>query len=120
MFFKGDGIVSIRIAATSSDGIIIDQHFGKADKFLIFEIEDNLIKLIEERENTPICGTNGHAEEKVNATVKLIADCEAVFVTKIGMGPALTLQDKGITVYEVSTSINEALERFAKYKKIGK
>jgi nitrogen fixation protein NifX len=120
MFFKGDGIVSIRIAAASSDGVIIDQHFGKADKFLIFEIEDNVTKLIEERQNTPICGTNGHAVEKVNDTVTLISDCEAVFVSKIGMGPALALQDKGITVFEVSISINEALESFAKYKKVGR
>lgn len=112
--------MSIRIAAASSDGVIIDKHFGKADKFLIFEIEDNLIELIEKRENTPICGTNGHAQEKVNDTVGLISDCEAVFVSKIGMGPALTLQDKGIAVFEVSISINEALESFARYKKVGK
>lgn len=120
MFLKGDDIVSIRIAAASSDGLIIDKHFGKADKFLIFEIEDNLIELIEERENAPICGTNGHAVEKVNDTVNLISDCEAVFVSKIGMGPSLALQDKGISVYEVSAPINETLERFAIYKKVGR
>lgn len=107
----------IRIAVASNDGVTIDQHFGKADKFLIFEIEGNLTKLIEERENTPICGTNGHAEEKVNDTVRLISDCEVVFVSKIGMGPALALQDKGIIAYEVSAPIKKALERFVKYKK---
>ena len=112
--------MSVRIAAASSDGITIYQHFGKVDKFLIFEIEGDLIKLIGERDNTPICGANGHAVEKVNDTVNLISDCEAVFVSKIGMGPALALQDKGIAVFEVSIPINEALERFAKYKKIGR
>lgn len=42
-----------------------------------------MTKLIEERETIPICGINGRAAEKVNDTVKLISDCEAVFVSKI-------------------------------------
>lgn len=112
--------MSFKIAVASSDGKIIDEHFGKADRFFIFEIKDNRFELIEERKNIPICGTNGHAEEKVTETVKLISDCEAVFINRIGIGPALALQDKGVNVYEVSITIDEALERFAKYKKIGK
>lgn len=118
MFFKGVGIMSFRIAVASNDGITIDQHFGKADKFLIFQFEGTMIELIEERKNIPICGTNGHSEEKVYETIELISDCEVVFVNRIGIGPALALQEKGIKFYEVSIGINEALERFAKYKKM--
>lgn len=113
---KGGNVLSFRIAVASSDGKIIDQHFGKADKFLILEIEDNDFKLIEERENNPICSEDGHTDEKVNKTVNLISDCKAVFTSKIGMGPALALQDKGIEAYEVSMTINEAVENFIKFK----
>lgn len=109
--------MSFRIAVASSDGKTIDEHFGKADKFLIFDIKDGKCELIEERENTPICGTNGHTQEKVNETIKLISDCQAVFISRIGIGPELALQDKGINVYEVSIAIDKALELFIKYKK---
>ncbi|MDP4177312.1 MAG: NifB/NifX family molybdenum-iron cluster-binding protein [Bacillota bacterium] len=39
-----------RIAAASTDGIHLDQHFGSAGSFLIFEVEkDSSYKIIEER-----------------------------------------------------------------------
>lgn len=48
-FFKGVEIMSFRIAVASNDGITINEHFGKADKFLIFQFEGTMIELIEER-----------------------------------------------------------------------
>lgn len=41
--------MSFRIAVASNDGITINEHFGKADKFLIFQFEGTMIELIEER-----------------------------------------------------------------------
>jgi nitrogen fixation protein NifX len=107
--------MSLRVAVASSDGITVNEHFGKANRFLIFEIKDDSIELIQERKAVQICGTNGHTEEKVDETVKLISDCKVVLVSRIGMGPELALQDKGIKVYEISMEINRALERFAKF-----
>ncbi|WP_272942742.1 NifB/NifX family molybdenum-iron cluster-binding protein [Methanobacterium formicicum] len=44
----------IRVAAASSDGKYVNQHFGKADKFLIFDIKDNgEHEFIELRETAP-------------------------------------------------------------------
>jgi Uncharacterized conserved protein len=105
----------LRVAVASSDGITVNEHFGKASRYLIFDIKYDLIELIEERKTIPICGTNGHAEEKIDETIKLISDCKVVLVNKIGMGPELALQRKGIKVFEISMEINKALERFTKF-----
>lgn len=107
--------MSLRVAVASSDGITVNEHFGKASSFFIFDIKYDLIKLIEERKTIPICETNGHAEEKIDKTIKLISDCKVLLVSKIGMGPELALQEKGIKVFEVSMNINKALERFTKF-----
>ena len=43
--------MSIKIAVGSSDGIVIDQHFGSGKKFYIFELlEKGNSKFIETRE----------------------------------------------------------------------
>lgn len=113
--FWGGYMMSLRVAVASSDGITVNEHFGKASRFLIFDIKYDLVELIEERNTIPICRTNGHVEEKIDETIKLISDCEVVLVSKIGMGPELALQGKGIKVFEISMEINKALERFTKF-----
>ncbi len=52
----------MRVAVVSSDGKVINQHFGKAARFLIFEVGDGKTELVESREYTPVCGSgeNGH------------------------------------------------------------
>lgn len=43
--------MSIKIAVGSSDGVVIDQHFGSGKKFYVFELlEGGSIKLIDTRE----------------------------------------------------------------------
>lgn len=78
----------MRVAIVSSDGKVINQHFGKAARFLIFEIGGGKPQFIEERKNIPVCGSaeTGHADEALNRTISLISDCEAVLCARIGGG----------------------------------
>ena len=66
----------MRVAIVSSDGKVINQQFGKASRFLIFEVEDGKIQYIEERKNTPICGSaeTGHADNALSRTIALIPE----------------------------------------------
>ena len=41
--------MSLRVAVASSDGKTVNEHFGQASRFLIFDIKYDLIELIEER-----------------------------------------------------------------------
>nr|WP_279383518.1 NifB/NifX family molybdenum-iron cluster-binding protein [Methanobacterium formicicum] len=55
--------MSIKVAVASSDGKYINQHFGMASQFLIFQLDDNgTHKFLELRENKPACSTEGHSE----------------------------------------------------------
>ena len=47
--------MAIRAAVASSDGKIINKHFGKADYFLIFELRDGEFRYIEKRNTAPCC-----------------------------------------------------------------
>ena len=46
----GNEFVKFRIAVATSDGIVVNQHFGRADKFRIYDInQDNTFHFKEER-----------------------------------------------------------------------
>ena len=87
-----------RIAAVSTDGIHVDEHFGKAKRFLIYEIDDP-VTLVEERPTESLSvGDPNHpfAANKFNRIVSLLADCSKVYVTQIGSTPAEELLKMGI------------------------
>ncbi len=108
----------MRVAVVSSDGKVINQHFGKASRFLIFEVGDGKIQLIEVRENTPLCGSadNGHTDEALDRTISLISDCRAVLCARIGGGAEEELIKNGIRPLEVPFLIHEALKRIENEK----
>lgn len=101
--------MSFKIGIASSDGITVNQHFGTADKFYIYEVNENKPRHLDIRENNPYCLGNVHDAVGVDKTVKLLVDCKYVLVSKIGMGPALTLQDKGVEAVETSEKIDDAI-----------
>ncbi|PWB49684.1 MAG: dinitrogenase iron-molybdenum cofactor biosynthesis protein [Candidatus Methanoperedenaceae archaeon] len=101
----------MRVAIVSSDGKVINQHFGKASRFLIFEVDDGKIQYIEERKNIPVCGSaeTGHADNALNRTIALISDCQTVLCSRIGGGAEEELKRNGIISVETTHFIHEAL-----------
>lgn len=102
----------MKVAVVSSDGKVINQHFGKASRFLIFEVNCSEIQFIEVRETIPLFGSAdyGHADEALSKTISLIADCEAVFCSRIGIGVGKELRINGIKPIEAPYFIHEALK----------
>ena len=75
--------VSFKVAVASSDGSL-NQHFGKADKFLIIEINDKgESEFLELRRTAPRCGGSKDLKEK---TSDLISDCKVLLISQIGSG----------------------------------
>jgi len=101
----------MRVAVVSSDGKVINQHFGKASRFLIFEVDWGKIQFMEVREITPLCGSAeyGHADDALSRTISLISDCEAVLCARIGSGAEEELRRNGIKPIESPYFIHEAL-----------
>ncbi|MBP2045245.1 NifB/NifX family molybdenum-iron cluster-binding protein [Methanobacterium aggregans] len=55
--------ISIRVAVASSDGKYVNQHFGHAGQFLIFDVDrSGNYEFLELRENVPSC-KGGEANE---------------------------------------------------------
>ena len=104
-----------RIAAASSDGKVINQHFGRADNFLIFEISGSRYSLIERRDVTPLCDNGEHTEEGLLSAIGALKDCTAVVVSKIGAPAKRALEINGISVFEQPDYINNALEKLTAY-----
>ncbi len=83
-----------RIAIVSTDGVTVDAHFGKADHFLIYDLDDQMT-LVERRATEPL--SVGEAEhpfdaDKFDHISALLCDCAKVYMTKIGDVPAAKLK----------------------------
>ena len=89
---------STRIAAVSSDGINVDEHFGKADCFFIYDLSNRMILVEERPTETLSVGDPDHAfnPDKFGRIAALLKDCSKVYVTQIGEVPAAKLIALGI------------------------
>ena len=107
----------MKVAVVSSDGKVINQHFGKASRFLIFEVDDGKIRFIEERVSAPVCGSaeNGHSDNSLGRTISLISECKAVLCARIGGGAEEELRKGGITPVEAPYLIEEALIKYGRW-----
>lgn len=135
--------MSYKIAVASSDGLQIDETFGSAKSFIIYEAADGIYRKLEKRAfretgtdhngisaadscNFPDncktgggcgsgtgggCGGAGEAFEKV----ELISDCRCVVCKKIGFHIQKQLERKAISAFDVSVSVEEALEKISHY-----
>lgn len=111
-------IISYKVAVASSDGKFVNQHFGMAQQFLIFEIDDEGdYKFLELRENVPACDVEGHTEDAMTRSVKLISDCKAILASQIGPAAVDILFSHGIEAYIAPTFIDEALKELVLLEK---
>ena len=108
--------MTYKIAFASSDGKVVNQHFGRAQNFLIVEIDDDDYKFIETRENAPTCQGFEHSDEAMDQSISIIEDCEAVFVAKVGNGARNKLKSKGITPFETPYFIEDIINKLINSK----
>jgi predicted Fe-Mo cluster-binding NifX family protein len=100
-----------RIAVASSDGKVVNRHFGKADKFYIIDLFELDYKYVECRETIPVCNDFEHTEESFNRVATLLSDCSAVYVSRIGIEAQRYLDSKGIQSYELPCFIDDLLTK---------
>ena len=82
-YAEGEMPGSIRVALAANRGENLDGHFGSCDRFLIYQVGKEAIKLIDVRSTAEADG----AEDKNAARSALIGDCQIVYIQSIG-GPA--------------------------------
>ncbi|HEX3013301.1 MAG TPA: NifB/NifX family molybdenum-iron cluster-binding protein [Methanobacterium sp.] len=114
-----------KVAIASSNGKSVDQHFGQAADFLIFEIKENEdFEFIEVRKNIPPSDDPDLFENHDNALAKsvdLISDCDVVLASQIGPGAVKALLSCKIRPYSIpNLLIEKALKKLASSKLVSK
>ncbi len=113
--------MSYKIAVASTDGKVVNQHFGRADQFYIIEVDDEgEYEAIELRKLPPICQGGDHDEDAMIRNVKLLSDCEFVLVSRIGHSAENALERQGIVTYVIPDIIEDAVIKLISYEKISK
>lgn len=110
----------ILVAVATKGGGLVNQHFGHAKEFQVYEVDGTEVRFISHRKVDHYCqGGYGEAATFDNI-VKTIADCKAVLVAKIGESPKEKLLQAGIETVEAYDVIEKvALEFHEQYIKQG-
>lgn len=109
---------NISIAVASSDGIVVNKHFGRASKLYIYIISGEELKLLEMREVTPVCNGGNHDDIQLEENMKIIADCDYLLVARIGNGAVQAAAKYNIDAYEIPGIIEESIDQLIRYIKI--
>ncbi|KAA0891830.1 NifB/NifX family molybdenum-iron cluster-binding protein [Oryzomonas rubra] len=105
------------IAVASKDGKEINQHFGHAERFLIYDVEQDEAKLVDEKRVERYCSFDpenplrGHA---LRGIADALQGCRAVVTAQMGEHPQGELEKLGITAFAVSGPIKATLVELAK------
>ncbi len=105
------------IAVASKDGKEINQHFGHAERFLIYDIEDSDVKLVDERMVERYCSFDpehplrGHLLRSIAAA---LAGCRAVVTAQMGEHPKGELEKLGVEPFVINGPIKQTLLELAK------
>lgn len=135
--------MSYKIAVASSDGSAIDLHFGAAHEFDIYEVKEGVYTLLEKRtvpeesktwasvENQGCreegCGAGevsgcggssggcGSGANAISPKVDQLSDCRCIVCEKIGPRIQKQFERRAITVFDVSCTVEEALNKITSY-----
>jgi predicted Fe-Mo cluster-binding NifX family protein len=109
-----------KIAIASSDGESVNQHFGQATNLLIYEIGDESVTFVEEREIALIHGEAAHTEQNTALFAGALHDCSALFVMRIGRRSLRSMLEKNIMVFEVDFSLNHIFNTLLENERRGR
>ncbi len=111
----------MKIAFATTDGVNVDEHFGRAGKFAVYELTREGYRFVEMRKfaegrDSAIEETKGKGkihEDRVQSKVERLADCKIIYLTDIGGPSAARLARKGMMPVKVKEviAIEEALKK---------
>lgn len=126
----------LKIAVASSDGKNVDTHFGHAERFLIYRLEDGKFVFDEERKavkatggqnsSSGNCGSgcgggnrgqgsncDGSGIESPN--IAILSDCDGIVAAKFGWQIIRQFERKAVSIFDIECPVDFALEKLALY-----
>lgn len=105
------------MAVASKDGVEINQHFGHAERFLIYEVEGGRAELVGEKKVSRYCSFDpehplrGHLLKEI---AEALDGCRAVVTAQMGEHPRGELEKLGIEPFMAGGPIEPTLVELAK------
>ncbi len=105
------------IAVASKDGKEINQHFGHAERFLIYDVVEGDAKLVDEKKVDRYCSFDpehplrGHLLKSI---AEALQGCRAVVSAQMGEHPKGELEQLGIEPFVASGPIRTTVVELAK------
>ncbi len=95
------------IAVASIEGVLVNQHLGEADRFLVYALdkERRSCSLVDSR----IAPPPGGGRDRWEALAHTLSDCRALLVNSAGDSPKTVLNTHGIEVMSLEGVIEEAV-----------
>ncbi len=103
---------TVLIAVATKGGGAVNQHFGHAEEFWVYEAGEKWAHLVGTRSVARYCDGPSECDEDdsvLDRTVRLLSDCAAVLCSKIGNGPREALAAAGIEAVECYDIIESAV-----------
>lgn len=107
-----------KVAVASSDGIVVNNHFGRAKIFYIYQIKDEKTVFLETREVEPVCEMGNHDNSKLRKNLEMLLDCDYLLVSRIGDGARTVASEIGIEAFEIPGIIEKSIDKLIQYIKI--
>ena len=104
-------------AVATNDGIYINQHFGHAERFRIYEVDGNEVRLVDVKQVERYCSFDpdhplrGHILRDI-ATA--LAGCRAIVCAQIGQAPQMEMERLGISTFAIDGTIAPTLLELSK------
>lgn len=91
-----------RFAVATISGVMVDEHFGHAQRFTVYESNGSSMRILEERDvegyckGDEVCREEMSQEQRLERIMALVDDCDALLCVRIGTAPASRLHERGI------------------------
>ncbi|WPX09286.1 NifB/NifX family molybdenum-iron cluster-binding protein [Anaerocellum danielii] len=104
-----------KVAIATSDGKLVNRHFGNSENFLIVDLfDDGSCDLICVREFEDQGIESCSSQQRMEKRVEMLKDCDVIIANKIGLCALEKLSDKIVLERHglVKDAIKEVLELF--------
>lgn len=106
----------VLVAVATKGSGIVNQHFGHAKEFQIFEVDGVEAKFVGHRKVDHYCQGGYGEEATLENIIQSIVDCKGVLASKIGSCPQEQLRQAGVEPFEGYDTIDKvALDFYEQY-----
>jgi predicted Fe-Mo cluster-binding NifX family protein len=105
------------IAVASKDGKDINQHFGHAERFMIYEVEEGDARLVDEKKVERYCSLDPDHPMRgdlLKSIAAALAGCRAVVTAQMGEHPRNELEKLGVMPFVTTGPIKQVLTELTK------